>query len=122
MSSCMDQDRPWEEQPSRDYHNEIRAERDALRADCSKANVAMVAALRESDTLRAERDRLKAALEVAREALKPFSDYAPDAPESIFPNNVSFTQGSPLAKHQLTFGNLRNARAAIAAIQEALRD
>jgi hypothetical protein len=42
MSSCMDQDRPWEEQPSRDYHNEIRA----------------------------ERDRYKAALHVAREALK----------------------------------------------------
>jgi hypothetical protein len=43
MSSCMDQDRPWEEQPSRDYHNEIRADRDAAiaRAESAERKLAM---------------------------------------------------------------------------------
>lgn len=49
------------------------------------------------------------------EALRPFAEFADQ--DHIVPRRYVITQGSPLAKRQLTMGDCYEARAALAAIE-----
>lgn len=103
-----------------DYHNELRAERDALRADLHLFESKIISAIGGNDYLdppdggdvplpeqvrrmRAERDRLRAALEKTVNALKPFS-----AVNALIPG-------------VLRRSDFENCHDAIAAIQEILK-
>lgn len=77
------------EASSSDYHNEISA----------------------------ELDRLKAALEVALEAIRPFEKEAVRYDKLVLGEDIDDWK---ITTTELTLGDLRKARAAIAAIQEAL--
>lgn len=79
----------------------IQAKRDSdAAAEISALRVAIAA-------LRAENERLRA-------ALKPFADYAPDQSKlTALPATVVITNGSPVAKRQLTIGDCYNARRAL---------
>ncbi len=48
-----------------------------------------------------------------REALRPFAEFAAKA--DVLPDDFVITKGSGLARKQLTIGDCRNARAALAA-------
>lgn len=56
-------------------------------------------------TLTRERDQ-------AREALKPFADFYSPAADA-FPDDQAITPGSPMARRQLTVGDLRRARSVL---------
>lgn len=47
------------------------------------------------------------ALSAALRLMAPFADYAPGPNQSYFRDEQAFTQGSPMAKRQLTYGDLR---------------
>jgi hypothetical protein len=75
-------------------------ERSILQEMCSHINV-IVLALKEARGQEPDIEELRA-------ALKPFADYAD--PRQFMPADMVITQGSPMAKRQLTMGDCYTAR------------
>jgi hypothetical protein len=67
------------------------------------------------DKHRARADALQREVEMLREALKPFADFASAIGFGALPENMEMTRGSRFAKRQVTAGDFR--RAALASEQ-----
>jgi hypothetical protein len=92
-----------------------RAEAAERERDEARALLTRIAAERDACGTRdllAENAALSAEVERLREALAPFADYA--EPRGVIPGEMPITAGSRFEKHQITMGDCRRARAALA--------
>ena len=93
-------------------------ERERERADDLQSRVAdkeylLAKVLPELSAAQSDLAAAQAKVAMLREALEPFAEYAPkEFGSRTFPDDMPVTQGSPLARKQITIGDLRRARKA----------